>query len=1163
MKSSSLSRNPLAILLLASAIATLVGCGGGASSATSNLIGTFIDDPVSGLTYSCTNSTTTTNGLTDSQGNFSYPSGATCIFKVGNVTLGTATAVGIDGKVTPQDVASVARSATSANSAVVIAQFLQSLHDGSATGKIVIPTATNTALSNVTAVTLVSNSGVASQETLQTLVSAVDQGKALVTANAATTALDLQRSRGVVSDSAGTVSTSNKTLNSITVTSSKPSNAAGRTENFVATGTYSDGTTQNLTDQVTWSSSNTSAVSITSAGVATGSGQGASTITASLKPTGSAISISGSLLQTTTAAVLDSIAISNTASPPAGKNDQLAATGTYSDGSTKDLTNQVSWTSTDESKVVVSSTGLASGVAKGSSTITASLTPTGSTNAISTTKNETVLDPTITNLVISYIESGLTVLKQGATTALKAIATLSNNATQIVSSLVDWIVTPAAGSNGAVTIAKNTIDGIVNAILSATAVGDVSLSASYLGSSSNSLTLKVEPNNLIGTVATGAPVGNATINVVDSKGITVGTGTSDSTGAYTITISSTATPPFVIKASGIIGDATSNLYSVTGSVGTANVSQVTTAIAATLSTTGNPSDTFNNAGNSNLSAERIQAVDTAYSQAFSNLTSSPTSFINSSFNNNMDAALDNIKVEIKTSGKIVIATTSNLASNDLSTGSSNSSQLQSLTIQKGQLPSGTASAQLIASTPLLTVTDLEGLRSKLQTCFASSASSRGTPSSPIANCADSNFVVTSDITAANGFKHSGFKWNNSNWNNSSFNPSAANTAFHYGLFGYALTNSTLDNAVFLQPKIIRPLDQLGISWIVQFPIQLASGALTSFGDSAGNKFLVVKKISSLTSSIDTGYRLVGDQRDYLATITPTVQKMVKQSGTDYQTGFNLVFKKLSSTDNSNRKAVLANIKGKGLPTGGIYLAQNDPSCGTTVNASLAISFLNNVSYNGSALNESTLASNPNNLASIQTTDICTGVFRMSETGNENAAIALRSWGSDGNSIAAGGSSAFTYQGSTTAGGEWLSDNDLSAIGSGEPYNITIWLSDGSTVNYVNRLPTSMLSLADARNYPDYPDFTTATKTAFLSYAGTSGFQSALTANSNIYTYQVGMFWNGSSTSSINNLAPSSASTTLACGSNCLSGNWAPGAAMLKAFARTVDSLAVSTQYWNY
>jgi outer membrane protein assembly factor BamB len=54
-----------------------------------------------------------------------------------------------------------------------------------------------------------------------------------------------------------------------------------------------------------------------------------------------------------------------------GKTRQLLATGTYSDSSTRDLTTQVTWTSTDLTKATVSASGLVTGMSYGSATIKA------------------------------------------------------------------------------------------------------------------------------------------------------------------------------------------------------------------------------------------------------------------------------------------------------------------------------------------------------------------------------------------------------------------------------------------------------------------------------------------------------------------------------------------------------------------------------------------------------------------------------------------------------------------------------------------------------------------------------------------------------------------------------------------------------------------------
>src|SRR5207249_12326751 len=55
-------------------------------------------------------------------------------------------------------------------------------------------------------------------------------------------------------------------LSTITVTPTAPSVANGTTRQFTATGTYSDFTTQDLTTQVTWSSSSPAVATISNAG---------------------------------------------------------------------------------------------------------------------------------------------------------------------------------------------------------------------------------------------------------------------------------------------------------------------------------------------------------------------------------------------------------------------------------------------------------------------------------------------------------------------------------------------------------------------------------------------------------------------------------------------------------------------------------------------------------------------------------------------------------------------------------------------------------------------------------------------------------------------------------------------------------------------------------
>src|SRR5262245_63574770 len=146
------------------------------------------------------------------------------------------------------------------------------------------------------------------------------------------------------------------TLQSIAVTPANPSIAKGLTQQFTATGTFSDNSTQNLTNQVTWASATTSVATINSTGLATGVAPGTSTISAMLG------GVTGSTTLTVTAGGPQSSAVTP-ANPSLAKGltQQFTATGTFSDNSTQNLTNQVTWASATPSVATITAGGLASG----------------------------------------------------------------------------------------------------------------------------------------------------------------------------------------------------------------------------------------------------------------------------------------------------------------------------------------------------------------------------------------------------------------------------------------------------------------------------------------------------------------------------------------------------------------------------------------------------------------------------------------------------------------------------------------------------------------------------------------------------------------------------------------------------------------------------------
>jgi hypothetical protein len=87
---------------------------------------------------------------------------------------------------------------------------------------------------------------------------------------------------GSATTTGATLTVTTSTLQSIAVTPANPTISKGLTQQFTATGTFSDNSTQNLTGQVTWASATTSVATITSGGLATGVATGTSTISAKL-----------------------------------------------------------------------------------------------------------------------------------------------------------------------------------------------------------------------------------------------------------------------------------------------------------------------------------------------------------------------------------------------------------------------------------------------------------------------------------------------------------------------------------------------------------------------------------------------------------------------------------------------------------------------------------------------------------------------------------------------------------------------------------------------------------------------------------------------------------------------------------------------------------------
>jgi hypothetical protein len=160
------------------------------------------------------------------------------------------------------------------------------------------------------------------------------------------------------------------TMVSITVTPTNSSIQASATQQFTATGVFSDSSTEDMTKSVSWTSSDASKATIQNSGLATGVAGGSVTIkAASAGKTGTAtltISAPASLTSIEISPLNPTIAANGT--------QQFFANATYSDNSLQDVTQNATWTSSNASVATVQSAGqqnpgLAMGVGPGTATI--------------------------------------------------------------------------------------------------------------------------------------------------------------------------------------------------------------------------------------------------------------------------------------------------------------------------------------------------------------------------------------------------------------------------------------------------------------------------------------------------------------------------------------------------------------------------------------------------------------------------------------------------------------------------------------------------------------------------------------------------------------------------------------------------------------------------
>ena len=296
---------------------------------------------------------------------------------------------------------------------------------------------------------LSSSNAAATIDSATGVATAVDPGQSTITASF----------QGVTASTTLTVTAA--TLTSIAVTPDRANLPSGLNLQYTATGTFSDGNQQDLSGTVVWSSSLPTTANINSIGLATAGTPGTTTIGATMQ------GVAGQANLTVSAASLSSISISPLAPSIAdGTTQAFTVTGLYSDGSSRSLVGQATLSSSNQAASTIdSSTGVATGVDPGPSTITASF------QGVMASTTLTVTAATLVSIAVTPADIDL---PSGLTQEYKAMGTFTDGDPQDLTSMVIWSSTvqgtatidatglAIAGTPGTTTIkATQTTGGVV------------------------------------------------------------------------------------------------------------------------------------------------------------------------------------------------------------------------------------------------------------------------------------------------------------------------------------------------------------------------------------------------------------------------------------------------------------------------------------------------------------------------------------------------------------------------------------------------------------------------------------------------------------------------------------------------------------------------------
>jgi len=229
------------------------------------------------------------------------------------------------------------------------------------------------------------------------------------------------------------------TLTGLAVAPVDPTLAKGLTQTFTASGHFDDGTAlgidRDISFDVAWSSSDPAVAPISDVAVTKGLAQGLAVGNATITAAPAWSTLTGTSQLTVADATLQTIAIT----PADGAilsltNRSFTATGSFSDGSSQNLTSQVTWSSSNAAVATIDASGQGTGRVEGATSIRATLAGvTGSTPLL-------VRGGSLTSIAITPANPTLAL---GTTRRLTAIGTFSNGTQRDITRVVTWSILPA------------------------------------------------------------------------------------------------------------------------------------------------------------------------------------------------------------------------------------------------------------------------------------------------------------------------------------------------------------------------------------------------------------------------------------------------------------------------------------------------------------------------------------------------------------------------------------------------------------------------------------------------------------------------------------------------------------------------------------------------